>query len=76
MAEPSGVIVVAKSANPTVDVSLSTGDVVHAINGAPVETLESLRSSLEHLNADAPVVLQIEREGKLMYITFKMDGDD
>jgi serine protease Do len=73
---PSGVIVVAKSANPTVEVSLSTGDVIHAINGATVATLESLRSSLDHLNADASVVLQIEREGKLMYITFRMDGDD
>ena len=71
----SGVIVVAKSANPTVEVSLSTGDVIHAINGAPVATLESLRSSLDHFNPDASVVLQIEREGKLMYITFRIDSE-
>ena len=72
----SGVIVVAKSANPIVEVSLSTGDVIHAINDAPVETLQGLRSSLDHLNADAPAVLQIEREGKLMYIAFRVDGGD
>jgi serine protease Do len=70
----SGVIVAAKSADPNVDVSLSTGDVIHAINGAPVETLEGLRSSLDHLSANTPIVLQIERAGRLMFIAFKIDG--
>jgi serine protease Do len=71
---PSGVIVVAKSAESNVDISLSTGDVIHAINGAPVETIQGLRSSLDHLGTNTPVVLQIERDGKLMFIAFKMDG--
>jgi len=73
---PSGVIVVAKAADAKVDVSLATGDVIHALNGAPVETLESLRSALDHLSANSPVVLQIEREGKLMFITFNLNGSD
>jgi len=73
---PSGVIVVAKAADSKADVSLATGDVIHALNGAPVETLESLRSALDHLSANSPVVLQIEREGKLMFITFRFDGTD
>ena len=71
----SGVIVAAKSADPNVDVSLSTGDVIHAINGGPVETLEGLRSSLDHLSPNAPVVLQIERDGKLMFIAFKIESN-
>lgn len=73
---PSGVIVVAKAADSKADVSLATGDVIHALNGAPVETLESLRSALDYLSANSPVVLQIEREGKLMFITFRFDGSD
>ena len=73
---PSGVIVVAKAADSKADVSLATGDVIHALNGAPVETLASLRSALGHLSANSPVVLQIEREGKLMFITFRFDGSD
>jgi serine protease Do len=70
----SGVVVAAKSADPNVDVSLSTGDIIHAINGSPVSTLEGLRSTLDHLSANTPVVLQIEREGKLMFIAFKMES--
>jgi S1-C subfamily serine protease len=54
-----------------VDVSLATGDVIHAVNGAPVNTIESLRSALASLKPNAPVVLQIEREGKLLFITFQ-----
>jgi S1-C subfamily serine protease len=68
------VIVAAKSADQDADVSLATGDVIHAINGATVETIEGLRSSLDRLSASSPVVLQIERDGKLMFIAFKMDG--
>jgi serine protease Do len=71
---PSGVIVVAKSADTNVDVSLATGDVIHAINGAPVLTLDGLRSTLDRLSASTPVVLQVERDGKLTFIAFKMDG--
>jgi serine protease Do len=68
---PSGVMVAAKAADSTVDVSLATGDVIHAINGAPVDTIESLRSALDRLKPNASVVLQIEREGKLMFISFQ-----
>ena len=73
---PSGVIVAAKAAESNVDVSLATGDVIHAINGASIETLEDLRSALNRLSSNSPVVLQIERQGKLMFITFKLDGTD
>lgn len=68
---PSGVMVAAKAADSTVDISLTTGDVIHAINGAPVETIENLRSALNGLKPDASVVLQIEREGRLMFIAFQ-----
>jgi S1-C subfamily serine protease len=70
---PSGVIVAAKAADSKVDVSLTTGDVIHAINGAPVDTIDSLRSALDHLKPNASVVLQIERAGKLMFIAFQSE---
>ena len=70
----SGVIVAAKAAASVVDVSLATGDVIHAINGAPVETIEGLRSALDRLGPNSAVVLQVEREGRLMFIAFKLDG--
>ena len=72
----SGVIVAARSADPSVDVSLAAGDVIHAINGAPVKTIEGLRSALDRPGPNSPIVLQIERDGKLMFIAFKLDGSD
>lgn len=70
---PSGVIVVAKAADSNVDTSLATGDVIHAINGAPVETIAGLRSSLDQLKPNTSVALQIERAGKLMFVTLQGD---
>jgi len=73
--EPSGVIVVARAvASGTPETSLATGDVIHAINGVTVISLEFLRSELEHIKPDHPVALQIEREGRLMYLSFQLEG--
>jgi serine protease Do len=69
----TGVIVVARAADPEVDTSLTAGDVIHTINGAPVETLEGLRGALDLMQANRPVVLQIERDGKLMFVSFDLD---
>jgi len=44
----SGVMVAARAADPSVDISLMTGDVIHAINGVEVETIAALRSALDH----------------------------
>ena len=70
---PGGVIVVARAADPDVDASLTAGDVIHAINGAPVQTMEGLRTSLDQIKPNTSLVLQIEREGKLMFISFQLD---
>jgi serine protease Do len=70
----TGVIVAAKAAESNIEVPLATGDVIHAINGAPVETIEGLKAALDRLGSNNSVVLQIERDGKLMFITFTLDG--
>src|SRR6185312_3268243 len=69
----SGVIVAAKAADPSVDTSLNTADVIHAINGVQVETMAALRSALDHLAPNASVVLQIERDGRFMFVSFELD---
>ena len=70
---PSGVLVAARAADPSVDISLATGDVIHAINGVEVETIAALRSALDHLAPNTAVVLQIERDGRLMFVSFELD---
>lgn len=71
---PSGVIVAALSADASgADADLQAADVIHAVNGKRIETLDGLRAALNALPSGSSGVLQVEREGKLMYITFEVD---
>ena len=67
----SGVLIAARAVDSNVDVPLDAGDVIHMINGVSVKTGEELRSVLNRTSPNSPVVLQIERSGKLMFIAFK-----
>ena len=53
--------------------SLVTGDVIHSLNGTPIDSLNRLRSGLDQLKPHSPAVLQIERDGKLMFVDFQLD---
>jgi S1-C subfamily serine protease len=72
--EPSGVIVAAMAADLLgLEADLQPGDVIHALNGKHIETIDGLRDALKALPPGAPGVLQIERDSKFMYVTFEMD---
>jgi serine protease Do len=49
------------------------GDVVYAVNGTPVAGLAGLRVAVEQLKTGDPVVLQLERQGQLMYLAFTIE---
>jgi serine protease Do len=71
---PSGVIVAALAANMLgIETDLQQGDVIHALNGKPIATLDDLRSGVRDLASGTPTVLQIERDGVLMYVAFEME---
>jgi serine protease Do len=67
----SGVLVAARAIDSNADVALEAGDVIHTIDGTSVKTSEELRSVLNRMSPNVPVVLQIERSGKLMFVAFK-----
>jgi S1-C subfamily serine protease len=70
----SGVVVVALSPGPdTQSRSIHAGDIIHALNNASVKSVEQLRSAWHRLKPGDPVVLQIERQGKLHYVAFDME---
>jgi len=52
---------------------LTPGDVIHALNGVQVETMAALRSAVDHLAPNSSVALQIERNGRLMFVSFDVD---
>jgi serine protease Do len=52
---------------------LAAGDVIYAINNKPVEGVERLKAALAALAPNDPFVLQVEREGTLLYLSFKVE---
>ncbi|MBN8728136.1 MAG: trypsin-like peptidase domain-containing protein [Xanthomonadales bacterium] len=66
----SGVVVTAISADEGNDAGLRQGDIIHALNGEPVTTLDGLRLGLRSLPIGAPAVLQVERGGRLLLLSF------
>jgi serine protease Do len=68
---PSGVVVVARTADPT-GAELEPGDVVHAVNSLPVTDVETLRDLLARFKRGDAVVLQVERRGGLQFVPFEM----
>ena len=71
---PSGVMVAAHAEDRhAAAVSLSAGDVIHSVNGAAVSNLQELRAALDALKSHSPVVLQIERDGLLSFLTFELE---
>jgi serine protease Do len=71
--DPFGIIVAARAAGATTEVPLMTGDVIRTLNGEPMTTLDRLRNALKNLPPGAAVVLQIQRDQKLMYVAFTLD---
>jgi serine protease Do len=70
---PQGIIVVARVAGATSEVPLLPRDVIRTVNNKPVTTLQGLRDALRALTPGSPVVLQIQRETRLMYVSFTLD---
>ena len=71
---PYGVLVAAISADaPVSEQKLEAGDVIVGFNGTPIKALADLRSAVGRLPTRAPVVLQIQRHGQLMFVAFEVD---
>jgi serine protease Do len=68
-----GIITAARTSGGSREVPLIPGDVIIALNNRSILTLDALRAALKQLNPAAPAVLQIERDGKLLYISFTLD---
>jgi serine protease Do len=71
---PSGVIVVGRAAELIVpDSGLQAGDVIHQLNTTPISSVAALRAAVNQLKTGDAVVLQIERDNGLMFVSFEME---
>jgi serine protease Do len=59
--------------SPAEDAGLQRGDVIHRIGRKPVTTGQDLTTALSSLRGDKEVVLQIERGGRLNFVTVSLE---
>jgi len=52
---------------------LELGDVIYSVNAMTVTDVASLRKALDGLKDTDPLVLQVERDGRLMYVTMEIE---
>ena len=70
----SGVAVAATTSDRRADeVGLQSGDIIHSVNTASITNLSDLRAALQKLKPGDAAVLQIERGGRLTFLTFDAD---
>jgi serine protease Do len=71
---PSGVLVASIVADQlAVDSGLQEGDVIHSLKGAPITTVDGLRTAFNNLKPGDSATMQVERAGKLTYVTFEKE---
>ncbi len=69
-----GVVVAARGGDsPYGGESLQLGDVIYSVNNMPVTGVAALRKALDGLKPADPLVLQVERNGRLMYVTLEIE---
>src|SRR5580692_3962288 len=71
---PTGVVVASTVANRlAVDSGLLEGDVIHALNRILITSVDNLRAEFSKLKPGDGTAMQVERNGKLTYVTFEME---
>jgi serine protease Do len=71
---PSGVVVASTVADRlAVDSGLMEGDIIHSLNHAQITSVDGLRTEFNKLKPGDPAAMQVERNGRMTYVTFEME---
>ncbi len=71
---PSGVVVVGRAADLIMpDTGLLAGDIIHQLNTTSIDSMDTLRAAVGALKTGDPVVLQVERDAGLLYVSFELE---
>jgi serine protease Do len=69
-----GVLVAARAGDsPYTGDNLQIGDVIVSVNGTPVTSIPALKTAIDKLKDTDPLVLQIQRDERLMYLTMVVE---
>jgi serine protease Do len=70
----SGVVVIAQiNGSNALETGLETGDIIRAIDRTALQSTSQFENLLRNVRSGDPVVLQVERNGKLQYLAFEME---
>jgi serine protease Do len=71
---PGGVLVAARTPSSTLlGHGPQPGDIIHAVNGRPIQDLVQLKQNLHRMKPGDTIVLQIERSGLLNYLVLESE---
>jgi serine protease Do len=69
-----GVVVASLVADKlAINSGLAVGDVIHSLKGTPITDMANLRDAFNALKPGEAVSMQVQRAGKLTYLSFEMD---
>jgi len=69
-----GLVVAARSGQPVYGGdALELGDVIDSVNGLPVTSVDALNQAIDKLKDTEPLVLQVQRNERLMYLTLEVE---
>ena len=71
--DPYGIVVVARAAGAASEVPIQPRDVIRSLNNRQMTTIQALKDAVRALTPGMPVTLQIQREGRLMYVSFTLE---
>jgi Trypsin-like serine proteases, typically periplasmic, contain C-terminal PDZ domain len=71
--DPFGVIVVARAAGGASQAPILPRDIIRSVNNKQTPTLQALSEAMRAVKSGMPVTLQIQRAGRLMYVSFTVD---
>ena len=69
----AGIRVAAKLAHTDARTGLAVGDLIRSLNSTKVGTVDELRTRVENFKSGDPVVVQVERHGRLKFVAFEID---
>jgi S1-C subfamily serine protease len=67
------VLVVARLGGTDAEPELATGDVIRSVNNVPITSVAQLRTMIDGFKSGDAIALEVERNGKPIYVAFEMD---
>ena len=71
--DPYGIIVAARAAGARSEVPVEPGDVIRSVNNVKMTSLSQLRSAIREYKPGTAVTLQVQRDGRLIYVAFTVE---